>query len=134
MDKYVLRVGDTVFPVTEKEYHEYYRELERWKYIKKAEQGRKLSFEQAVADNIPLDTITCTDDCFTEERAIANIMIAQLRDVLLHLKDSERHLIELLFFQEHTTREAANLLGIDQSTVVRNKVRILAKIKKLMRV
>lgn len=129
---YVLRIDDTVFSVTREEYQEYYRELERWKYIKKQERGKKISYEKAIEDGLPIEVLACIDIDTTEVDALHAVSIGYLRHALMHLKQADRILIELLFKYELTTRKVADFLGISQSTVVYRKTKILKELKKMM--
>jgi RNA polymerase sigma factor (sigma-70 family) len=131
-DKGTIRVGDVIFLVTGEEYAKYYAELERKKYIRKEEQGKKISYEKALEDGMPIDLLSANPQISVEEEAEKNILIERMLKAVGQLDGSEKTLIHLLFFDEMTTREAARLLGVDHSTIVRRKSDLLKKIKKMM--
>jgi len=130
--KGTIRIGDVMFIVTGDEYAQYYAELERKKYVRKQERGKKISYEKALEDGLPIDQLSANPPISVEEEAEKNILIEQMLEAIGQLKESEKTLIQLLFFNEMTTREAAKVLRVDHSTIVRWKSDLLLKIKKMM--
>lgn len=55
-----------------------------------------------------------------------------LRKAIQHLKESERDLINDLFFNNKTEVQIAQDLGLNQSTVNRRKIKILAKLYNML--
>ena len=130
--KGTIRIGDVMFIVTGDEYAQYYAELERKKYVRKQERGKKISYEKALEDGLPIEQLSANPPISVEEEAEKNILIEQMLEAIGQLKESEKTLIQLLFFNEMTTREAAKVLRVDHSTIVRWKSDLLLKIKKMM--
>jgi len=130
--KGTIRIGDVMFIVTGDEYTQYYAELERKKYVRKQERGKKISYEKALEDGLPIEQLSANPPISVEEEAEKNILIEQMLEAIGQLKESEKTLIQLLFFNEMTTREAAKILRVDHSTIVRWKSDLLLKIKKMM--
>lgn len=127
-----IRIGEVMFIVTGDEYAQYYSELERKKYIRKQEYGKKISYEKALDDGLPLERLSANPPISVEEEAEKNILIERMLKAVGQLNESEQTLIRLLFFDEITTREAAKVLRVDHSTIVRRKSDLLIKIKKMM--
>lgn len=67
-----------------------------------------------------------------EETVLRKLQYAQLHKALSLLSDDERELIDRLFFQGQTEREAATDMGIYRNAVHKRKNRILEKLKIFM--
>ena len=65
-----------------------------------------------------------------EETALRKLQYEQLHKALSLLPDDERELIDHLFFQGQTERQAAEHMGIYRNAVHKRKNRILKKLKK----
>ena len=65
-----------------------------------------------------------------EETVLRKLRYAQLHKALSLLSDDERELIDRLFFQGQTERQAAECMGIYRNAVHKRKNRILKKLKK----
>lgn len=65
-----------------------------------------------------------------EETVLRKLQYEQLHKALSLLPDDERELIDRLFFQGQTEREAAEHMGIYRNAVHKRKNRILKKLKK----
>ncbi len=131
-EKGTIRVGEVMFVVTGDEYAQYYAELERKKYIRRQEKGRSISFELAIKDGLPIDILSGIPPVSIEEEAIKNILIERMLKAIGQLEETDRSLIQLLFFNGVSLRELSRRTSIPLTTLHRNRVRILKKIKKLM--
>ncbi len=60
------------------------------------------------------------------------MMLDRLNAALLLLSDDEQALIRAIFFDGVSTKEIARMENVDQSTVNRHKLKILAKLRKIM--
>lgn len=67
-----------------------------------------------------------------EDMAIKAVMIAKMMECVALLPDVEQGLIQALFFQGQTEREYSKCTGIHYMTIHNRKVKILAKLKKLI--
>lgn len=67
-----------------------------------------------------------------EEIVIQAVMIRKMMDCVALLPPAEQELIEALFFQGKTEREYSECRGIHYMTIHNRKVKILAKLKKMM--
>ncbi len=65
-----------------------------------------------------------------EETVLRKLQYEQLHKALSLLPDDERELIDRLFFQGQTERQAAECMGIYRNAVHKRKNRILKKLKK----
>lgn len=124
---YVLRMGDgTLVEVTREVYLEWYQSRRREKY--QAERSRKNGvcsleqLEEKAGTAIPVrDSL--------EETAIRRMCIEKLREVMNNLPEMDAYLLYLLFFEEVTVKEAAQLCGCSRKTVENRRRRILRELK-----
>ncbi len=131
-EKGTIRIGDVMFIVTGEEYAEYYAELERKKYIHRQEKGRKISYEKALEDGLPIERLSSNPPTSVEEEVEKNILIEQMLKAIGQLDVYEKTLIQLLFFNGIPIRELSRKMGMPLMTLYDRRVRILNKIKKLM--
>lgn len=124
---YVLRMGDgTLVEVTREVYLEWYQSRRREKY--QEERSRKNGvcsleqLEEKAGTEIPVrDSL--------EETAIQEMCIEKLREVMNNLPEMDAYLLYLLFFEEVTVKEAAQLCGCSRKTVENRRRRILRELK-----
>ncbi len=122
--------------VPPEEYKDFYKAIERNKYIKK---------EEIRVKTISIDAISNSDDDFIHKDVIndknVNIEfeverkeeISNLQKALSMLDESDYKLIKSLFYDERTIREYANILGIPFTTIQNRKNRILKKLKEILK-
>lgn len=74
-----------------------------------------------------------TDTENVPELIVANqIQTEALSRIIAQLNESDRQLIQALYFDSLTEREYADRLGVYRNAVHKRKMRILSKIKKLL--
>ena len=66
------------------------------------------------------------------ETVVHAVMVDRLKTALRLLSDSEWVLVNAIFFEELSEREAGLRLGMTQSVVNKRKAKILAKLKKII--
>ena len=133
MDKLFIPVQGCLLEVVREQYADFYREKERWRYLKKLDASHSLLSLEGFTDsegNV-LDFIVdeAADVAETVDRAA---MVDRLKAALLLLSDSERALINAIFFEELSEREVGLQLGITQSVVNKRKAKILVKLRKII--
>ena len=90
--------------------------------------SREDSFERLVEQSVQFREETLSLD----EWIIRRLEIEQLHKALNVLSDDERYLIIQLYFEERTDREVAEELGVYHNAVHKQKIRILAKLRKIV--
>ena len=68
----------------------------------------------------------------TEDEAITSMLIDKLRDALMTLSDTEKHIIFGLFFEDKTAKRISEELGVNEMAVSRMKYKILEKLRKIL--
>ncbi len=132
--KFVLRIGNIVFTVSPQNYREYYKEVERWKYIKRIEKDKKLSYEQALEDELPLEKLGAINSPSPEDEVEQKILIERMIKTIELLEEDEKRLIRQLFFNGLTVREIARREGVYHGTIVYRKDKVLNKLRKHMKI
>ena len=124
-----------LFEVSDKEYRDYYSEIERNRYSKKVLQKlNTVSIEQLNFDEDMDDKQVIIDDTINVENEIEKKNeIEELKKALLKLDNDEYKMIRELFFKEKTVREYAKVLGLPYATVQYKKKQVLKKLKNLMK-
>lgn len=124
-----------LFEVSDKEYKDYYSEIERNRYSKKVLQKlNTVSIEQLNFDEDMDDKQVIIDDTINVENEIERKNeIEELKKALLKLDNDEYKMIRELFFKEKTVREYAKVLGLPYATVQYKKKQVLKKLKNLMK-
>lgn len=74
-----------------------------------------------------------SDSNEVEKNAINNVMIDRLNKCLEKLSDSDRELIELLYFEGISETDCAEILGVTRQNINKIKHRILCEMQKYFR-
>ena len=68
-----------------------------------------------------------------EKKAVRSECLKKLKESLEQLPEQEAYLIYLLFFEEVTVKEAAQICGCSRKTIQNRKKRILKTLKNIMK-
>lgn len=88
--------------------------------------SREESYERLVEKNVQFKEEAAS----VEEQVLQRLEYQQLHIALSLLSEDERNLITMLYFDEKTEREVAEILGVYHNAVHKQKQRILDKLKK----
>ena len=133
MDKLFIPVQGCLLEVVREQYTDFYRDKERWRYLKKLDTNHKLLSLEGVTDsegNVIDFVIDETVD--VAETVVRAVLVDRPKAALPLLSDSEQTLIREIFFEELSEREVGLRLGVTQSVVNKRKAKILAKLRKIM--
>ena len=133
MDKLFIPIQGCLLEVIREQYTDFYRDKERWRYLKKLDTNHSLLSLDGFTDsegNVIDFVIDETVD--VAETVVRAVMVDRLKAALLLLSGSEQALINAIFFEELSEREIGLRLGITQSVVNKRKAKILAKLRKIM--
>lgn len=128
---YILRMGDgTLVEVTREVYLEWYQSKRRERYQQERKQKHGVySLEELEERGTPV--ISVTDSL--EEIAMKKNCVDKLREVMDNPPEEDMYLMYLLFFEEVSVKEAAQLCGCSRKTIVNRKKRILKSLNGKMR-
>ncbi len=132
-DKLFIPVQGCLIEVMREQYTDFYRDKERWRYLQKLDTKNSLLSLDGFVDSEgnALDFIA-DETVGVEETVIHSMMLDRLNAALPLLSDDEQTLIRAIFFDGVSTKEIARMENVDQSTVNRQKLKILAKLRKIM--
>ena len=133
MDKLFIPVQGCLLEVVREQYAEFYKDKERWRYLKKLDTNHSLLSLEGFTDsegNVLDFVIDETVD--VAETVVHAVMVDRLKAALHLLSGSEQALIKALFFEELSEREVGLRLGVTQSVVNKRKAKIFAKLRKIM--
>ena len=133
MDKLFIPVQGCLLEVVREQYADFYKEKERWRYLKKLDTNHSLLSLEGFTDsegNI-LDFIV-DEAVDVAETVVRAVMVDRLKAALSLLSDGEQALVNAIFFEELSEREVGLRLGITQSVVNKRKAKTLAKLRKII--
>ena len=133
MDKLFIPVQGCLLEVVREQYAEFYKDKERWRYLKKLDTNHSLLSLEGFTDSEGNVLDFIVDEAVdVAETVVHAVMVDRLKAALPLLSDSERVLVNAIFFDELSEREVGLQLGITQSVVNKRKSKILAKLRKIM--
>ena len=133
MDKLFIPVQGCLLEVVREQYTDFYRNKERWRYLKKLDtKNSLLSLDGFVDDEGNALDFIADGTADIAETVVNAVMVDRLKAALSLLSDSEQALIKAIFFEELSEREVGLRLGITQSVVNKRKAKSLAKLRKIM--
>jgi RNA polymerase sigma factor (sigma-70 family) len=114
-DKYFLPFTGYLLEVSREDYLDYYKNINRQRYIQR---------EAYRSGEVSLDALDVFDDYGFQglyedvvEIALTEIMIQNLHKAIALLDDDEQRLIKLLYFDEQTERQCAEIFGLSKSAI-----------------
>ena len=133
MDKLFIPVQGCLLEVVREQYADFYKDKERWRYLKKLDTKHKLLSLEGFTDSEGNVIDVVVDEAVdVAETVVHAVMVDRLKAALPLLSGSEQALINAIFFEELSEREVGLRLGITQSVVNKRKAKILAKLRKIM--
>ena len=133
MDKLFIPVQGCLLEVVREQYTDFYRDKERWRYLKKLDTNHSpLSLEGFTDSEGNMLDFVIDETVDVAETVVHAVMVDRLKAALPLLSDSEQTLIQAIFFEEFSEREVGLLLGVTQSVVNKRKAKILAKLRKII--
>lgn len=124
--------------VKKDEYIDFYKEVERHKYII----GESKRFRHISIDAMPRDEddvevrgadILKDNNVDVDFEVRRKIEIEQLKKALQKLSEDEYKIIKALFYNEQTLRKFAQQIGLPVMTIQNRKKKILEKLKKILK-
>lgn len=128
---YVLRAGDgTVVEVTREVYLEWYQSRRRERYQNEKKQKYGVFSLEALSEKGILPDRRADSP---EEMVIRELCVEKLRSVIEDLTEADAYLLYLLFFEEVTVKEAAQLCGCSRKTIANRRKRILKELNEKLK-
>lgn len=120
---YVLRTSDgIVVEVTREVYLEWYQSRRRERYQNEKKKKYSVSSLEALSEKGMIPAAMADSP---EDTVIRKMCVEKLQSVMEELAETDAYLLYLLFFQEVTVKEAAQLCGCSWKTIANRRKRIL---------
>ena len=134
-NKRFIPVQNKLIEVSEEEYQDFYREVERNKYIRKVAQNFQfISINEISEDSDIRERNLLADENIDIDFEIERrIEIEQLKNALLELDYEEYRLIRALYYERKSLRDYAQIIGVSYGTVWYREKQIIEKLKKLLK-
>ena len=133
-DNYYIVIDREKVFVSE-EVYKTYRQMKRQERTQAEKDTRNglISYEMFTTETIPGEDQLCDpSQTSVEETALSAVMCCKLYICLDKLSPEERKLINRIYFLGYSLRQLSVETGIPYMTIQHRKVKILAKLKKLM--
>ncbi len=132
--KFYIRVPGEKVEVTEEIYLTYYRSRRRDRAQRERDKYNGLVFYNSLDtdDTLGEEVIPDSDVPSVEDLAVNNILQEKLNHCLAMLSETERELINALYFEGLTERQFAKQTGKHYMTIHNRQVRVLLKLKKMI--
>ena len=134
-DKHFIPVQGMLMEVPSEAYKDFYRDKERYRYIKKLDiENGLLSIDEFDSeDDNGSDFISVNTDDLSEI-INKNIMLEKLRQSISKLNADERNLIYQHYFDEISEIKLGEIYGVSQQAISKRIKKIRIKIKNLMKI
>ena len=132
-EKYIIRLGDgTLVEVNREIYLEWYRSERRERYQRERDRKYGLcSIEKLHEKGYFPEQLVSTKDT-TQEAVLKKESWDKLKKALQNLPEQDARLIRLMYFEETTIKETANIFRCSRKTIQNRRKRILEKIGKML--
>lgn len=131
-DKYFLPLNGYLLEVSREDYLDHYKNVNRQEYIRKeAKRVGQISL-QSMTSSGDEDIRSLYED--VAEKVITEMMNVCLHNAIKMLADDKRMLIRMLYFDEQTQQQCADVFGVKQSTINRRKNQALADIRSFLKI
>ncbi|MEN6314417.1 MAG: sigma-70 family RNA polymerase sigma factor [Clostridiaceae bacterium] len=129
-DRYFLPFNGCLLEVPFEDYRKAHKNKRRQKYIREeAELHCKVSYQALDSEEMTGEEFLRDVDTDVEAEAITSVILSK---ALQKLTDNERRLITLLYFEDLTERECAEIFEITQKGINKRKHKILGKLKNIL--
>lgn len=134
-NKCFIPVQGMLMEVSSQAYKDFYRDKERYRYIKKLDiENALLSIDEFDSeDDNGSDFISVNTDDLSEIVS-ENIMLEKLRQSMSNLNADERELIYQHYFDEISEMKLGEIYGVSQQAISKRIKKIRIKIKNLMEI
>ena len=136
--QFYINVDGQSVPVTEEVYRAYHKMGRRERYLEERDIAHgTVSYSGMDTDEMTgEETIPDLNAVPVDEGVCNNALIEQLRKHLDSLNESERELIDALFFSNDgdgmSEREYADMIGLSKTAVHARKIKVFEKLRSLM--
>ncbi len=133
--RYYVKISGELVEVTEEVYLTYYRLRRRWAAQEERDMYNSLTSYNALDTKEMLgeETIPDYETPSVEDQVLDKLLRDKLQDALAQLSEDEQKMINTLYFEGLSERQAAKRFKLPPMTLHCRKVSILRKLKKLLK-
>ena len=133
---YYIRVGCTLVEVSREIYTAYHQLKRRERYLEERDRNNGVfSYHALDTGELMGEELFSDPQAPTAEKAaIAAILQQQLRRCLAMLPKPEQELLHALYFEELTERQYAQRRGISQASVRKQRIKLIQKLRRMMKI
>jgi RNA polymerase sigma factor for flagellar operon FliA len=107
-----------------------------WRWLADVDGAMHVPLDHATSDHDKMapapSEFLGSDDEHADDRLAREEEVAMLRDALLSLKDQERTVLSLYYFEELKAREIAEVMGVSESRISQIRSRALSQLRELL--
>lgn len=144
-EKYIIVISGEAIEVTPEVYEVYYRAERKERHFMYELKAGRSRIDKVTGEKIFLPSLedsydrlveaslqfgNCTYDL--EEEVLTNLMVEKLNQAIAALSVDEAEIIRKLYYEEVSEVRLAEMLGIPRTTLRDKKMRILAKLQKML--
>jgi RNA polymerase sigma factor, sigma-70 family len=133
---YRISVQGVVVEVTKTVYHTYHQMERHARHLEEKDRQHGLVSYHALdtIDTLGEEALPSPDAASVEDAAIAHILQERLHQCLELLPAQDRELIHALYFEELSERDLARKTGVPQRTIHDRKKKVIARLKKMLKI
>lgn len=132
MKEFKIKINKEIISVNEEVYIVYFKMERRERYLNEVSLEKDLSYNQLMDKDYPIEWKMSEPQRFIEDEIVEKIMIERMTIAIKSLTNSERIVINELFFNGKSERELADLMNIPRTTLQSKKIKIVNKLKKII--
>ena len=135
IEKRFIPLHGMLMEVSHDDYHEFYKNVERQKYLRKeAIRADEMSYNAIDSEDMSGEDIIVDLSKSIDEYVSDKLLLEEMRRCFGQLSEDDRALLYALFFDGKSERELAKELNIPRMTLNYRKSKAIEKIKKLMKI
>jgi len=128
---YFINLGYAVMETNYEHYHNFYKDKERQRYLKKLDyQNNLFSYDAVDSDDFQGADIVCDTSEHFEEVIARKLLIDKFPECFSMLNDEEKALIRQIYIKNMSEREIAKLQCVSHTAIQNRHKRILNNLKK----
>ena len=129
-NNYFIALNDYLMEVSKEDYLKHYKDENHQNYLRKeAKRAGEISLQSISTFGGENIAGLCED---IAEQVVSDIMIENLYKAMDLLSSDEQRLIKMIYFEEHTIRQCAEVYDVYPNAIQKRKKRILEKLRKIL--
>ena len=128
--KHHWKINGRIYEVSKKQRQRFKKEYDRHKRLMSTKKDVTVLSLDAIEEQVSMKDVFLADLTVNiEDEIIDKLMIKKLNTALERLADDEKQLMDLLYSERKTIREAATIMGVSKSVLSEKKDKVLRKLK-----